>query len=270
MNPPICDSHVHVFGDGKGFPFSADRSYTPEPATLAQMADTHASLNVGRAVIVQPSVYGDDNRETLQAIAQRGQDTTRGVVTLPQMVDDKTLASWHATGVRGVRINALFRSGGTPQDARAQAERIRDLGWHLQLLVGITQLPDLHETYRDFPVPVVFDYMGHFSMSGRVGPAFTDLLRLLREERCWVKISAPYRVSAKIIDDSHIVDVIRSLCTANPDQLVWGSDWPHPGHRIAAADEKKIMRSLIEAMPDSATADRILRTNPARLYDFGS
>src|SRR5580765_5014216 len=83
--PGACDCHTHIFGDARRFPFAADRVYTPEPASIAEMRALHRSLHMDRVVIVQPSVYGTDNACTLDASGQLG-SRARAVV----VIDDAT------------------------------------------------------------------------------------------------------------------------------------------------------------------------------------
>jgi len=63
-----CDCHVHVFGPFDKYPLAAKRSYTPPPATVADLIARMDAAGVDRAVIVQPSAYGTDNRATLDGV----------------------------------------------------------------------------------------------------------------------------------------------------------------------------------------------------------
>ena len=67
---------------------------------------------------------------------------------------------------------------------------------------------------------------------------------------------------------------------ANPDRIVWGTDWPHPDSYpiptrkatdIAPAmpiDEGRLLNLLADWVPDAKTRAKILVDNPARLYAF--
>src|SRR5436305_13857333 len=57
-----CDCHAHICGPAALYPYVVERIYTPPDATLEAYRRLLATLGVGRAVLVQPSVYGEHNR----------------------------------------------------------------------------------------------------------------------------------------------------------------------------------------------------------------
>jgi len=70
--PGACDCHAHIFGPVDQFPYSHTRKYTPPEASLEAYRHMLATLGLARGVIVQPGVYGFDNRATLDAIKGAG------------------------------------------------------------------------------------------------------------------------------------------------------------------------------------------------------
>jgi predicted TIM-barrel fold metal-dependent hydrolase len=56
---------------------------------------------------------------------------------------------------------------------------------------------------------------------------------------------------------------------AAPERLVWGSDWPHPSEKHTP-DDALLFDLLSQWAPDEATRNRILVTNPEKLYGFAS
>ena len=64
-----CDAHCHIFGPGSKYPYAPNRPYTPPDAPLEDFRALHRKLGVGRAVIVNASVHGTDDRVALDAIA---------------------------------------------------------------------------------------------------------------------------------------------------------------------------------------------------------
>lgn len=55
---------------------------------------------------------------------------------------------------------------------------------------------------------------------------------------------------------------------AAPDQLLWGSDWPHVLIKTAMPNDGALFNLFSEWVPDAAQRQRILVDSPARVYDF--
>ncbi|HEV1999772.1 MAG TPA: amidohydrolase family protein, partial [Xanthobacteraceae bacterium] len=72
-----------MFGPAAKFPYAPNRRYTPQDAPKETLAALHARIGVERAVIVQASCHGTDNRAMLDAVAS-APDRYRGVA----IVDD--------------------------------------------------------------------------------------------------------------------------------------------------------------------------------------
>ena len=81
MPPHACDAHCHVFGPGATFPYAPDRTYTPPDAPKQSLAALQSVLGIERAVIVQASCHGTDNRAMLDAI-KTSDGRYRGVAIL--------------------------------------------------------------------------------------------------------------------------------------------------------------------------------------------
>jgi predicted TIM-barrel fold metal-dependent hydrolase len=262
-----CDSHHHIFGPYAQYPMQTERSYTPPEATLADYRRMCQTLGIERSVLVHPSIYGTDLRSLTGILGQCG-DWMRGVAVVDASVDDKTLALLDRAGVRGVRFNVLFK-GGTPlAQARAIGARVARLGWHVQLLIDLAAHPSFYEDWRDFPATIVVDHMGHMSASHGVdAPGFQGMLRLLAEGRCWVKLSGTYRTSGLAHPYADTLPFVQALVNTNPEQLVWGTDWPHPAVQLMPNDG-----DLADLVPlwlaDAELRQQVLVRNPARLYGF--
>ena len=93
FTPPSgsCDCHAHIFGPENLYPYTMNRSYTPPDALLSSYTSLLTTLGMDRAVIVQPSVYGTDNRATLDAV-QKGGKNFRGVVVIDENITSGELA----------------------------------------------------------------------------------------------------------------------------------------------------------------------------------
>ena len=73
----------------------------------------HKQLGIDRAVIVQASCHGPDNRAMMDAIASNP-DKYRGVCIANDSFTDEEFADLDAGGVRGIRFNFVTHLGGTP------------------------------------------------------------------------------------------------------------------------------------------------------------
>lgn len=265
-----CDCHFHVIGDPARYPFTPHRSYTPPQASLAQYEAMRQRLGLSRGVIIQPSVYGYDNRVMLQALREGGKDY-RGVVVISDQVSEDELLDMDRLGVRGVRINLIYKSGVEVSDVATLARKVAPLGWHLQLLIDISEFADLYETLANLPVDVVIDHMGHMPASvGVEHPGFQDLLRLTREAKVWVKLSGAYRfTSLRQPPYPDVTPYAKALIKANPDRILWASDWPHVCISGEMPDDTGLIEEFFEWTGRSeAILRKILVDNPARLYGF--
>jgi predicted TIM-barrel fold metal-dependent hydrolase len=264
-----CDAHAHVLGPAQLYPYSADRQYTPPDALLPSYEDMLRALGVERAVLVQPSVYGTDNRRLLDAIKSAKLEM-RGVVVLPESVTDHELDTMHRIGVRGIRANLVRGDRSELERAARLAARIARLGWHLQILADISTVADLEQYVHALPVDTVFDHMGHMpAAKGVDDPAFRTLIRLLESGRCWAKLSGSYRITQETkAPYTDVAPIAKTLIRSAPERLVWGSDWPHTAIKIPTPSGAGLLEMLAAWAPDAATRHDILVRNPARLYGF--
>ncbi|MHA7924691.1 MAG: amidohydrolase family protein [Marinobacter sp.] len=267
-----CDTHAHVFGRHEDYPFTANRTYTPREASLEQYLELHGMLGVERGVLVQPSVYGTDNSLHLHALRQlrAGGYDYRGVCVVDPAITSAELLELHEAGFRGVRMNLLFRGGLQWEQVAGLADRIAGLGWHLQFLINVSDCDDIMDRVVDLPVPVVFDHMGHMpAVLGVNEPGFQKLLHLLVDNKAWVKLSGSYRVTMQgEYPYPDVTDIARALVAANANRCVWGSDWPHPHFSGLMPDDADLLDDLALWVPEKEIRDRILASNPVRLYGF--
>jgi 2-pyrone-4,6-dicarboxylate lactonase len=270
--PNACDTHAHLFGPAASYPYQANRGYTPPDATDAAYVALHRVLGMTRGVLTQPSVYGIDNRCMLDAVA-RHPDRLRAVATVDDGVTDAALAMLDRQGVRGIRVN-LVDKGGMPFDSFAavarMAARIAPLGWHLELLVHAHDYPDFAPTMRALPVDIVVGHLGYMRTSEGIDhPGFRSFLELVAEGRCWVKLTAPYRITTwQTVPYDDVAPFARRLIETRPDRMLWGSDWPHVATKLPMPNDGDLLDLLGDWAPDAAVRRQILVDNPARLYGF--
>jgi 2-pyrone-4,6-dicarboxylate lactonase len=258
-----CDCHFHVFENKARYPFSEPRSYTPTEATLHNYLAMARTLGIDRAVLIQPSVYGQDHR-LYEDILSNCATWMKGVAVVTENTPSPDVERWNDLGTRGARVNALFTGGASLKALNAIVEKIRPVRWHLQILIDIAEYPLLLGTAAE-QIPIVVDHMGHFQGTSTSTPGFQNLISLLREGRTWVKLSGAYRLTHERKGFGSLRGLIDAMVEANADRLVWGSDWPHPAMTAPMVNDGNLADALFDWL-DDATLHKVLVDNPLRLY----
>jgi 2-pyrone-4,6-dicarboxylate lactonase len=264
-----CDTHVHVFGPHRIFPFAEPRPFTPADAPKDKLFALHAMLGVQRCVIVQSTCHGFDNRVVADAIAAKNGDYC-GVALVPPTVDEAELKRLDAQGFCGVRFNFMNHLGKGPSidDAIALTPRLAKLGWHLQVHFEGSLIDDLAPRLKRSAVPVVIDHMGRVDASlGVDQPAFRSLLELMRDSRFRVKVSGSERISRKASPWPDARPFARALVAEFGERCFWGSDWPHP-NLAAIPDDGVLVDLLSEIAPSEKARQALLVDNPRAFYRF--
>ncbi len=269
------DTHVHVF-DSR-YPMSPQRGYDPPDSRLEHLMAMHKTIGIDRVVLTQASIYGIDNQAMLDACDALNSETpgrARSVVAVASSVTEQELADMHDRGARGVRLNT-DNAGGMPigwDELPALCERITPLGWHIEFLFPGRDMVELAPLIASLPLPAC---IGHFAYQPAVeGPAtegYEALLALLRDGNTWLKISGADRVSsvgAPSYDD--VAPLARAAIEANPERIMWGTDWPHPNKYDSAKvpDEGNLVDALGSWVDDPDMLHRITVDNPQSFYDF--
>lgn len=283
LPPASCDGHVHVVGDRSVYPMANSRHYTPPLAHVADLRSHLARIGFDRAVIVQPSIYGVDNRCMLDALIEFG-GAARGVAVLPETVDAAELRQFDAAGVRGVRLNFESSSLRDPrpimQSLEAWARRIAPMGWHLQIYAALEMIAAVVPTLHRLPVTTVLDHFAMMPASSIVKDQHVQaVLGLLCNGPGYIKFSAPYRVDAGTHEGAAALSALAGvLVRARPERILWGSDWPHTNreagkaaHEVSAyrkVDSARLLDDLHAWLPDATLRSKVLVDNPARLYGF--
>lgn len=274
-----CDSHAHVFGPYPRFPLAEDRSYTPAEYPAAAFIAHLDQLGLERGVLVTASASGTGVGNAVVIDALRQYPTRlRGVAVPAADTTDAELDAWHDAGVRGARFNlyqvdghAVYRNGAGIEVLEAIAPRMRERGWHAQIWIHAPDLVELAPRLKALGIPLVVDHMGRMSTARGVNdPGFQMLCRLLADGSAWTKISGADRTNPGGAPYAAVDPFATALLHANPDQVVWGSDWPHINYFDPALmpDDGVLFNLLARWLPDAALRERVLVTNPARLYGF--
>lgn len=267
--PGAVDSHFHLFGPAADYPFVPDTPYVTGDALAKTLIAMHDRIGISRGVIVNGGAYGRSSRHLADTL-RRFPHRFRGIV-VPD--DDMTLDEMQtldALGVCGVRF--IGDAGGRhvahilPQVAARAAE----LGWHVQFMPQLGNLPEHLDRLLALPNEIVIDHFGMVAASrGVEQPAFCDVLRLLDTGRVWVKLSGPMYCSELEFPYPDLQPIADVLVAHAPERLLWGSDWPHlhMGTR-AMPNDGALLDLLLDWVADEKVRTMVLATNPARLYRF--
>ena len=262
-----CDCHAHIFEPPERYPYKTVRRYTPSVATAGDYRRMLDALGLERAVIVQTGIY-HGNDVTYDAIKASG-GKWRGIALLEGNVTTDQIARLNDAGFRGVRLNPRNVKTDQLKDMEVIAQKIAPFGWHLQFHLDARELVTLADRLRRLPVDIVVDHLGHMPVSAGVGhPGFQQLLALLREGRCWVKLSSPNRFDDPLPPYPSVLPFARALIEAAPERCVWATDWPHSRFGGPMPNDGELLDVLALWAPAAELRKRILVDNPARLYGF--
>ena len=272
MPQGACDSHVHMVA-GPEFPLWDGRVENPAPGPdfdgwLDKYRSHIAALGCDRGVIVHSILYGTDNRVTVEAVRRLGPGF-KGVGLLPDDATDAQLDEFANAGIKALRLNYVHGGVLSWAGAQALAPRLRHRGLHIQMLLhSHKHMAELADDIRQMDVPLVIDHIGWPDLKlGVDDPGFQTLLSLLADGHIYVKLSALYRLCPPPYDQAD--GFVAALMAANPEHLLWGSDWPH----LMLADAQMpaggaVMDTFLRTIPNPRDRDQILVHTPAKLFEF--
>ena len=236
-SPPAgaVDAHCHVFGPMARFPFSARAKYRPGDAGPDLLFALRDKLNV----IVQASCHGTDNAATLNAIAH-AEGHARGVAVVDPAISTDELEALHDGGIRGIRFNFLKRLvDNAPKDKVLEVANRLPAGWHVVI---------------------------YFEADMRAFRALLD-----SRDDIWFKATCPDRLDNA--DEGGGGDpwnafaaAVAPLVADYPTRCLWGTDWPHPNMQDAIPDDGHLVDMIPRIAPTAKLQQRLLVTNPERLY----
>ena len=232
------------------------------------MLDQHG---VRHALLVQLSGYGVDNAAILDAV-ENDPARFKAIAVIDPGSSDRTLEDLAAAGVVGVRFNLMSYEPGalTRRDAPRLLQRLKSLGWFLQVYADDAQWPDIAPVLRTSGIRVLIDHFGVRDIAGGIEQTgFQAVLTLGREGRATVKLSSPFRVSRLRRGFNDLDPFVNELLSAfGVDGCVWGSDWPFINVPRRPTYED-VLAPLSRWLPDPSDRRRVLACNPARLFGFG-
>ena len=274
------DTHFHVIGPRSCFEYADSRRYEVAEAPYEMWRRMADVTGIERGVVVQSSVHGGDNSAMMHALGQAG-GALRGIAVISPRTPTADLHAMADSGVVGARFSVLDDRHGSIAEIEWAGPVLADLGWSIDLHISPQALLDHEPVIRALPVPVVVDHMANLRPAdGLDHPAMDLLLALLRRESFWVKIAAVHKRSAIQASEAppgtrpyaDVIERARALIEAAPDQVLWGTDYPHANIFDAGAvpNEGDLLDLVPEYAPDDTYRRRLLVDNPVRLYHLGS
>jgi predicted TIM-barrel fold metal-dependent hydrolase len=268
------DTHAHIFGPSDKFPYAEGRGYTPPDAPVESYLTLLDRLGCTYGLIVQGNAHGYDNRVLLDALA-RFPNRLRGIAITDTRIAPETLREWHTIGMRGLRLHLLQQKPGYVRGVGLDVfEHFRrtmaDLGWVAQFFCDHRMLAPTTEKLRAISreMPVIVDHYGMIDATrGVADENFQALLRLVGEGHVHVKVSALYRISTRYPDYLDARPFHDALLAANPERLMWGTDWPHPSIPADVMPDDGHLLDLFNMWtPNERLRRTILAETPARLF----
>lgn len=261
LPPGAVDTHFHIFEAGAAL--AHGRNYTPATASLNDWRAYAARAGIARGVIVQPSVYGFDNTVLLGALAAEP-ERLRGIAVIDPATPEEELARLHERGVRGVRFNSRNTAGLAFDAVAGLAARIAPLGWSLQFLPQPEELDQLPDLIPRLGATVVIDHLG-FADLASPALAIARLRKALDAGRCFMKLSAPHRLS-RDGTGADFAAVASALIDSHPGRLLWGSDWPHPALWDNVPDDAALIEDALALLGSDAIRRQVFIDTPNALF----
>ncbi|ORY81811.1 hypothetical protein BCR35DRAFT_321341 [Leucosporidium creatinivorum] len=304
MPPGSWDTHHHIF-DLDRFPLASTRHFTPDSAPLSALEVFHHDLGIDHPALAHGLSFGRD-LSSLEFYLEYFEGSARayGVIEL-ESVTDEELERLYKTGITGIRID--FHLHKCQHDVELQKKFIKA---YTERVAGRLSGVQVYSPHPEFweeltpivlnsPVPIVLDHFGGLRTPSLVSflaktrgsstttafetlsqPGLSAIKALFKSGRLYIKLSAPYRVS----EDPTYADMeplVRELVEANPERVLYGSDWPHtqPFHRrpkdLKPEDTETFVdfddRAWVERLKGWLTEQQwqlLLVENPRRLFEY--
>ena len=263
------DTHFHIFGPKARFPWAPGAPIDPADADKDKLFALHRHLGIERGVIVHTALHGTDLSVTEDALAATN-GRYLGIALVPKDVSLAELKRLDKLGFRGARFHFMkhLQQAATVDELVALSTRLAEVGWHLQVHMENALIGEITNKLEVSAVPVVIDHMGRVDASQGLDQApFLALLRSLQNPKFWVKVSGVDRVTRKGPPYADALPFARALIEANPDRVVWGTDWPHPHHAGPIPDDGQLVDIIAGMAPTEELRRKLMADNPMALYE---
>jgi 2-pyrone-4,6-dicarboxylate lactonase len=272
--PKSIDSQFHVLGPLEKYPIRAGAAYQMPSATWEAALRVHKALGIERGIIVQTTTYGADHSVVLDGLAAMGPNyrACANALVFAER-DDSYLAKLDTAGVGGARFSFRKELGAvlSDEDFERAIARIRELGWYAKFQPEKDGIAVNLDKIQSLDVPVLIDHMGRPDPErGKDDPNLRAVLDLLSKGNFWVMLSLGEKTSKAGPPWNDVIPIARAYIEAVPDRCVWASDWPHPVSAVQPPNDADLLELLYRYAPDEAELQKILVTNPAKLFGFDS
>jgi predicted TIM-barrel fold metal-dependent hydrolase len=271
------DIHRHVVGDERQYKYIPTSRYRLEPATIEDMAALDKALGIDRVVLIALTGYGSDNSCLLDGLKKLG-SRGRGMPIIDEKTTDRDMEMMHRAGCRGIRLTIGEGLDEARNRLKWAGQRLKPYGWHINTGGLLSRLDALQNDIAASPVPIVFDhFLGVTAKDGLGQPGVATLLKLLREGHVYIKVSATHRISREGPNYPDVAPIAQAFIKANPQRVLWGTDWPHVGaggytnkevQPYLSIDDGAVLNQVPVWAPDPAVRKMVLVDNAARICEF--
>lgn len=257
----LIDSHVHVFK--QDMPLLPNPRHSPDYSfTAQQLESTLTQHGVQQCVIAAASPWGDYNDYIVQTLSSRAH--WRGTAILePHKVSQMELQALDGAGIVGVRLPFISLSqlpDLSSWDYRKFLYRLADMDWHVHLHLDGPRIPQVLPALLNSGVKIVIDHMARPDpQKGIACEGFQAVLRAAQSGRCWVKLSAGYRLQGDTLAYAREL-----LAAMGPERLLWASDCPFVG--VESTTYQSTIDWFEQAVTDPAQRQQIGYATPTALY----
>jgi predicted TIM-barrel fold metal-dependent hydrolase len=146
-------------------------------------------------------------------------------------------------------------------EIRALSTKTARLGWVISVFCPLAAWAAMAEDIRELDrnTKIIADHFGAAFPGSERTADFRILLELVREKRVYVKVSGFERLCHGHTSGLDALEPIaKAIFEAGPDQIIFGTDWPHTGlgiERQGKSDEQRLVE--VEGFRDVPDSDHI-------------
>jgi len=266
MPENACNSHLHVI-DMK---YSHNPKSTIKEGTLQNYKSVAKKIQMPRAVFVQAKLYALDSTCLLDAIEEFGLDKSRGIAVLDRYVSDQELEYLHEHGIRGLRFSLWDPPASVVrfEDVKPLSEKIKHLGWNIQLHMQISQMIEQADVLESLDCRLVLDHMARLDPKmGVHDPNYDFIRKLIDKGNTWIKLCGPYLNTVKGYPWTDAAETARAIAAYAPERVLYGTDYPN-----TLLDKNPDPIALVEMLsnwiPDERNRRLALVDNPDEVYFY--